>query len=115
MNFPHRGEIWLVALDPVRGHEIGKTRPSVIISNDVNNQYSDIVTVLPITSKIEKLYPFETLLGSPATGLAVTSKVKCNQVRSVDKERLVKYTGYLSNEELQQVEQSLMIHLAIEI
>ncbi|MBN1445740.1 MAG: type II toxin-antitoxin system PemK/MazF family toxin [Candidatus Omnitrophica bacterium] len=115
MNFPHRGEIWLVALEPVKGHEIDKTRPAVIISNDTNNEFSDTVTILPITSSITKVYPFETLLESGTTaGLTVKSKVKCNQIRTVDKERMVKYMGYLSGEKLRQVEKSLLTHLEIE-
>jgi mRNA interferase MazF len=114
MNFPHRGEIWLVTMEPVRGHEIGKTRPAVVISNDINNEYSDTVTVLPITSKTEKVYPFETLLESATAGLTVKSKVKCNQIRTVDNERLVKNIGSLSEDEIQQVETALLIHLNIE-
>jgi len=114
MDFPHRGEIWLVALEPVKGHEIGKTRPAVIISNNTNNELSDMVTVLPVTSNITKVYRFETLLESGTTGLSMKSVVKCNQIRTVDKERLVKYLGYLSVEELQRVEKSLLIHLDIE-
>jgi len=116
MDFPHRGEIWLVALEPVKGHEIGKTRPAVIISNDANNQYADTVTVLPVTSALNRIYPFETLLEPHAANrLTVKSKVKCNQVRTVDKERLVKSIGFLSEEEIRRVETSLLIHLNIEI
>ncbi|GAI32142.1 unnamed protein product, partial [marine sediment metagenome] len=62
MDFPKKGEIWLVSLEPVVGHEIGKTRPALVISNDRNNQFADTVTMLPITSKTEKIYPFEVLL-----------------------------------------------------
>ncbi|MFQ5688404.1 MAG: type II toxin-antitoxin system PemK/MazF family toxin [Candidatus Scalindua sp.] len=62
MDFPKRGDIWLVSLEPVVGHEIGKTRPSLVISNNRNNQFADTVTVLPITSKTEKIYPFETYI-----------------------------------------------------
>ena len=61
MDFPKRGEIWVVSLEPVIGHEIGKTRPALVISNNRNNQFADTITVLPITSKTEKIYPFLTL------------------------------------------------------
>jgi len=62
MDFPKRDQIWFVSLDPVVGHEIGKTRPALVISNDRNNQFADTVTVLPITSKTEKIYSFEVFL-----------------------------------------------------
>ena len=58
-----RGDICLVALDPVMGREISKTRPALIVSNDINNRFSGTLTVLPITSKnLQKIYPFEVFL-----------------------------------------------------
>lgn len=113
MDFPKRGEIWLVSLEPVIGHEIGKTRPALVISNDQNNQFADTVTVLPLTSKTEKIYLFETLLPKEECGLPVDSKVKSNQIRTIDKKRLVKLLSSISQEKLKQAEQSLLIHLGI--
>ncbi|MFH1584127.1 MAG: type II toxin-antitoxin system PemK/MazF family toxin [Actinomycetota bacterium] len=75
MDFPKREEIWLVSLEPVIGYEIGKTRPALVISNDRNNQFSDTVTVLPITSKTDKIYPFEVFLLKEETQLPKDSKV----------------------------------------
>ena len=111
MDFPKRGQIWFVLLDPVVGHEIGKTRPALVISNDRNNQFADTVTVLPITSKTEKIYPFEILLSKEETYLPKDSKVKCNQIRTVDKKRLVNLVGALSAERLKEIKQALLIHL----
>jgi len=54
MDFPKRGEIWFVSLEPVVGHEIGKTRPTLVISNDRNNLFAETVTVLPNYSKNRK-------------------------------------------------------------
>jgi mRNA interferase MazF len=51
MTFPRRGEIYLVAFDPTVGHEIQKTRPAVVIQNDVSNQYSPITIVAAISSQ----------------------------------------------------------------
>jgi len=113
MDFPKRGQIWFVLLDPVVGHEIGKTRPALVISNDRNNQFADTVTVLPITSKTEKIYPFELLLSKEETHLPKDSKVKCNQIRTVDKKRLVNLVGALSAERLKEIKQALLIHLGI--
>lgn len=112
-NFPERGEIYLVCLDPIIGSEINKTRPALIISNDINNQAAKTVTVIPITSNIEKVYPFETLLSSQESGLPKNSKVKCNQIRTVDKKRLVKSIGKVSIEKIKEVEDSLLIHIGM--
>ena len=59
MNFPERGQIWFVSLEPVVGHGMGKKRPVVVISNDRNNLFADTVTVLPITSKVRKYTPLK--------------------------------------------------------
>ena len=113
IGFPRRGEIWLVSLEPVIGYEIGKTRPALVISNDSNNQYADTVTVLPITSKTKKIYPFDTFLPKEETKLAKESKVKCNQIRTIDKKRLIKFINKISEQTLKEVEQALLIHLDI--
>jgi len=113
MDFPKRGQIWFVSLDPVVGHEIGKTRPALVISNNRNNQFADTVTVLPITSKTEKIYPFEVFLSKEETHLPKNSKVKCNQIRTVDNKRLVNLVGALSAERLEEIKQALLIHLSI--
>lgn len=94
---------------------MGKTRPALIISNDRGNEFSDTLTVIPITSKTEKVYPFETLLPQGSADLPHQSKVKCNQIRTVDKQRLVKFIGKLDHEIIKQVERSLLLHLDIEI
>lgn len=113
MDFPKRREIWLASLESVVGHEIGKTRPALVISNDQNNQFADTVTVIPITSRTDKIYPFETLLLKEECGIPVDSKVKSNQVRTLDKRRLIKFLCRISQEKLKQVERSLLIHLGI--
>ncbi len=111
MDFPVRGEIWLVSLEPVVGHEIGKTRPALVISNDRNNQFAETITVLPITSNVKKIYPFETFVPKKETNLPVDSKIKSNQIRTVDKKRLIKLIGNVSEEKLKEVKQALFIHL----
>ncbi len=113
MDFPKRGQIWFVSLDPVVGHEMGKERPALVVSNDRNNLFADTVTVLPITSKTEKIYPFEVFLSKEETNLPKDSKVKCNQIRTVDKKRLAKFVGNLSSERLKDIERALLIHLGI--
>ncbi len=112
-EFSKRGEIYLVSLDPVVGSEIGKARPALVISNDQNNQFADTVTVLPLTSKVGRIYPFETFISKEDSGLPQDSKIKSNQIRTVDKKRLMKFLSSLSSEKLEEVEHSLLIHLGI--
>lgn len=112
-EFPKRGEVYLVCLDPTIGSEINKTRPALIISNDINNQVSDTLTVIPITSSTEKIYPFEVFFPSDKSGLSKNSKAKCNQIRTIDKKRLIKSLGNISSEKLKEIENALLIHLGM--
>jgi len=114
-NFPQRGQIWLVNLNPAQGAEIKKTRPALVISNDVNNQYAGTVTVLPITEKGKRVYPFEVALSLQASGLKKVSKVKCQQIRTIDKSRLLKMFGVIEGKTLKEIEEALLIHLGIDI
>lgn len=84
-EFPLRGEIWLVSLDSVVGSETGKTRPALGVSNDRNNQFADTVTVIPLTSKTDKIYPFEVFISHQDSHLPQDSKLKANQIRTIDK------------------------------
>ncbi len=109
-----RGLIYLAALDPVVGNEIAKTRPVAVISNDINNEFSGTVTVLPITSKnLRKIYPFEVYLDKGTGNLPKNSKVKADQIRTLDKSRLVKFIGELEKKEMAAIEKAVKIHLAL--
>jgi mRNA interferase MazF len=112
-EYPHRGDIWIVSLEPVIGSETGKKRPALIISNDRNNEFAETVTVIPLTSRTGTSYPFEASIKAGTGGLTVDSKAKCNQVRTVSKARLLRKCGVLSPEELRPVEQALLIHLGV--
>jgi mRNA interferase MazF len=110
-----RGGIYLAALDPVVGREIAKTRPVVVVSNDVNNEFSGTVTVLPVTSKnVQDTYPFEVLLAKGTGNLPKNSKVKADQIRTLDKSRLVKIIGKLEKKSIDLIEKAIKIHLAID-
>jgi mRNA interferase MazF len=113
-----RGEIVTVGLDPVRGAEAGKTRPAVIVSNDAANATAErlgrgVITVVPVTSNTERIYPFQVLLPASATGLQVDSKAQAEQVRSVAVERIGKRVGKLPAPFLAELEQALRIHLSL--
>ena len=110
----NRGGIYLAALDPVIGKELSKTRPVAVVSNDKNNAFSGTVTILPITSKnIRKMYPFEVLLRKGTGNLPKNSKVKADQIRTLDKSRIVKFIGMLEYSHIAQVEEAMKVHLAL--
>jgi mRNA interferase MazF len=114
VNFPKRGEVYLVNFDPTVGAEIQKTRPALILQNDIANQYSPITMVAALTSQFaQQLYPTEVGVHPPEGGLTVESVVLLNQVRSIDKSRLVKRLGSLKPATLCQVEQALLISFGI--
>ncbi len=107
-----RGEIWLVNLDTTIGHEIKKSRPGVIIQNDIGNKYSTITIIAPITSQnIENIYPIEVLLKKENSGLEKESKVLLNQIRAIDKVRLIKKLGILNNEIMIKIDDAIKISL----
>ena len=109
-----RGFIYLATIDPVVGNEIAKTRPVAVISNDKNNEFSGTVTVVPITSKnLRKIYPFEVYLVKGTGKLPKNSKVKADQIRTLDKSRLVKLIGELGKAHIAAIEKALKIHLEL--
>ena len=110
-----KGEIYLADLNPTVGSEISKTRPVLIVSNDINNQYSATVTIVPITSTTEKIYPFEVFLPKGEGNLTNNSKAKANQIRTIDKLRLKRQLGKINEEILKKIEQAILIHLEIEL
>ncbi len=109
-----RGDVYIVRLDPTRGSEIKKARPAVIIQNDVDNRYSPITIIAPITSKFDtKLYPTEVLVKPPEGGLGAESVVLLNQLRAVDKSRLGRRLGALKAATMTLVNDGLAIVLAL--
>ncbi|MBM3925926.1 MAG: type II toxin-antitoxin system PemK/MazF family toxin [SAR202 cluster bacterium] len=113
-DFPRCGDIFDVQMDPSIGAEIGKTRPAVIVSNDINNRYSQTVTVVPITGQpSKKVYPYNAFLPKGAGGLTVASRAKADQIRTVDKVRLLRYRGSLTLEFVSQVQRAVKAHLGL--
>lgn len=108
----NRGGIFLAALDPVIGHEISKTRPVIVVSNDINNKHSGTVTVIPVTSKnLTKIYPFEVYLSREISQLKKDSKGKADQIRTINKTRLIKPIGKLTRELVKNMDSAIKIHL----
>jgi mRNA interferase MazF len=113
-----RGEIRLIDLEPARGSEANKRRPAVIVSNDRANATADRlarggVTVVPVTSNIARVFPFQTLLPAAATGLRVASKAQAEQVRSVSIERVGPVLGRVPANLMADLDDALRLHLQL--
>ena len=113
-----RGEIRLVDLEPTRGSEANKQRPAVIVSNDGANLAAarlgrGVITVVPVTSAIERVYAFQVLLPAADTGLRKDSKAQAEQVRAVAVERLGANVGALPPTLMADLDEALRLHLAL--
>lgn len=113
-----RGEIHAVDLEPVRGSGANKRRPAVIVSNDAANLAAarlgrGVITIVPVTSSIERLYPFQVLLPGADTGLARDSKAQAEQVRSVAVERVGPRLGVVPRAVMLEIDEALRLHLAL--
>jgi mRNA interferase MazF len=113
-----RGEIRLVDLEPARGSEADKRRPAVIVSNDGANLSAErvgrgVVTVVPVTSNTERVYPFQVLLPAGASGLDRDSKAQAEQVRSIAIERVGARVGALTPDLITALDEALRLHLAL--
>jgi mRNA interferase MazF len=113
-----RGEVRLVDFDPVRGADASKRRPAVIVSNDAANSTAarlgrGVVTVVPVTSNVERVYPFQVLLPAGAGGLDRDSKAQAEQVRSVDAERVGVLVGQVPTQMMRLLDEALRLQLAL--
>ena len=111
-----RGEIRLVDLDPARGSAADKLRPAVVVSNDTANGMAarrrrGVITVVPVTSNVERVYPFQVLLPADVTGLPRDSKAQAEQVRSVAVERVGEHVGDMSASLIADLDRALRLHL----
>ena len=115
MPEPSRGEVWLVDLNPSRGHEqagVG-VRPGLVVSVDpFNHGPAGLVVLLPLTS-IGKGIPFHVELNPPEGGVKVKSFIKCEDIRSVAKERLSRRWGRVSGSTFAAIEDRLRILLGL--
>jgi mRNA interferase MazF len=112
--FLRRGDVFLVSFDPSLGHEIQKTRPAVVIQNDISNRYSPITIVAAISSSFsDPPHPREVIIEPGKSGLTKRSAVTLNQIRSVDRQRLVKKLGHLDSTTLRRVDEALKISLGL--
>lgn len=109
----HRGDVFLARLAQKEAG-VTRTRPVLVVSNDIGNLHSGTVTVLPITFRqCDRAYPFEVRLPPGTANLSQTSKVKADQIRTLERSQLVKFVGSLETPMLTSVGQAVRIHLAL--
>jgi mRNA interferase MazF len=114
------GDVVLVDLNPVVGSEAGKVRPAVVVSNNGANNAAatndrGVITVLPITSSTTRVYPFQVLIEDDddlaEAGLVQQSKVRAEQIRSVDISRIARHLGRISFSLTPALERAMALHL----
>jgi len=113
-----RGDVVAVSPDPARGSEASKIRPAIVVSNDAANATATrlgrgVITVVPITSNVARIYPFQVLLRADQTGLRQDSKAQAEQIRSVAVERVGRQIGSLPTALLAELDEALRVHLAL--
>ncbi|MGI8660641.1 MAG: type II toxin-antitoxin system PemK/MazF family toxin [Thermoleophilaceae bacterium] len=113
-----RGEVRLTDLDPARGSEADKRRPAILVSNDRANATAarlgrGVVTVVPVTSNVTRVFPFQVLLPAELTGLRVDSKAQAEQVRAISVTRLGPVLGQVPASIMDQVDEALRLHLQL--
>lgn len=113
-----RGEIRLVDLGQVLGSEADKRRPAVVVSNDGANAAAGrlgrgVVTVVPVTSNVARVYPFQVVLLASETGLQVDSKAQAEEIRSVAVERIGPRVGVVPPAAMDALGDALRLHLSL--
>jgi len=109
-----RGDIVLVDLEPVKGSEQGKTRPCLVIQNDIGNEHSPTTIVAVLTSKIGKEYPFTVFVKKGEANLPKDSIVLLNQIRTISiNDRIVQKIGSANFQTMEKVDNAIKISLAL--
>ena len=114
MNYT-RGDIVNVNLEPVQGSETGKTRPCIIIQNNVLNKNAPTVIISVITGRdrLKKKYPSHVWIDKGVSGLTKDSTIQCEQIRTIDKRRILNKIGVADTNCLRKIEESINITLSL--
>lgn len=108
-----QGDVFWVNFDPLVGSEVKKIRPAVVVSNDINNEHSPIISIAPVTSSVARIYSFEVEIPAGTSNLSSRSKIMVNQTRAIDKVRLVEFIGSLPDALMARVKAALKLHYDI--
>jgi mRNA interferase MazF len=107
-----RGEIYYAHLDPTISSETKKKRPVLVVSNNANNNAASTITIIPITSNTNKVYPFEVILEMKESGLSKRSKAQCHQIRTISKLRITgRREGIITQKIMLRIEAAIKLHL----
>jgi len=110
-----KGDIFLVDLEPIRGSEQGGKRPCVIIQNDIGNKYAPTTIIAPVTSKkFTKAFPTNVYLSKTDSGLDKDSVILLNQIRTIDKARLIKKLGSLDSGLMNETDLAIKVSLGLQ-
>ena len=116
MSIPiNRGDIFEIDLEPVKGSEQGRRRPCVVVQNDIGNKFSPVIIIVTCT-KLRgdaRIYPTDVIITADETGLPTNSKVLCNQIRTVDKSRIIQKMGTVPAEKMEEIDKALKISLGL--
>ena len=114
---PVRGMVVLVDLEPVVGHEQGRTRPCVVVQNDIGNRYSSTIVIVPLTdaAHIKKPSPIYVQVKKGDGGATKDSFVLCDQIRTVDQRRFRSVFGTLAPETMAAIDKALLISLGLPV
>jgi mRNA interferase MazF len=108
-----RGDIVIVDLNPTRGAEESKIRPCVIIQNDIGNKYSPVTIIACITTGDKAIFDTEVEVKAPEGGLKNNSLILLNQIRTIDKTRIIDCWGTLKPETIEKINEALKVSLAL--
>ena len=108
-----RGEIYWVDLEPVRGSEIKKVRPALVISNNLINEHASVIIVCPITDSLGKISPIHIPISKGEANLEKDSIIHCGQLRAIDKERILKFLGRIPENKMNEIEKGLRIAMML--
>jgi mRNA interferase MazF len=109
-----RGDVVLARLDPTLGAEIRKTRPVIVVSHDSLNEFAALAVVVPLTKNTARVSPSHAIIPKGAAGLAFPSKAVTEQIRAIDKRRLLRRLGRLTPDHLARVERAMKNTLALQ-
>ncbi len=109
-----RGEVFLINFEPVKGSEQGGIRPAIIIQNDISNKFSPLTIVAPITSKVyEKEFPTNVFINKDDSNLDKDSTILLNQIRTIDKRRIIKKLDSLNKLLMNRVDSAIKVILGL--
>lgn len=108
-----RGDIVLIDFDPTRANEVNKRRPAVIITNNLANLHGSSIVVVPLSSNIQNVYPFQLLINLERSSLDFDSKAQVELLRSVSISRVIKQIGHLPEDLMTELDNLLKLHLGL--